>query len=98
MQKWEYKTITAHYDTHGKLRFDDIEYWRMPEKLVLSSLNKEGWELVRIVPITIEVVKEIKSNEGYFWFPWRRKPGTFVDKTASAGETYYFKRSIEEDK
>jgi hypothetical protein len=35
----------------------------MTVKLVLSSLNKEGWELVRIVPITVKIVKEIKSNE-----------------------------------
>jgi len=101
MAEYEYRTLTAHYNSHGKRYFDDITYWWMSEKLVLSLLNKEGWELLIVTPIevtptAINITEEIKryksKNCFYYWFPWFKKRRDNLIKTGRFGEAYIFCR------
>lgn len=106
MAKYIYRTITAHFDTHGKRRFDHITYWWMSEKFLLSLLKEEGWELVIVTPIaelpvTINDTEEIKRHESKYslnnWFPWRKKKSPdFLIKNGMVGEAYIFKRLKQE--
>ena len=94
--KWEWLIMTAYYDNDGKLRFADPEYYLWPIKLALASFRKEGWELVRVVPIKADTTEEIKHGKHKMIMDilsnWLKKPRDFVDKSETAGETYYFKR------
>ncbi len=100
--KWEWRIMTAHVDIHGKLRFDDIEYCLMSEKSVLSSLRKEGWEFVRVVPFGGKSTEEQEhdgtiSKKG-FWSGWLKRSRASTDKTDGPVNAYfyYFKRSKQE--
>jgi hypothetical protein len=88
--------MTAHYDNKGKLRFDYLEYYMLSEKLVLASLRKEGWELVRVVPIkaaNTEGIKHDKYKKIKEYLPtWLKLPRNSDDRTITIGGTYYFKR------
>ncbi len=94
--KWEWRLLTTHVDTDGKMRFNDLEYSWMAEKLALASLRKEGWELVRVVPIKAETTQEIRQDKYKtimdFLPGWLKKHRNLVDKTVTVGGTYYFKR------
>jgi hypothetical protein len=98
--KWEWFIMAAYYDNDGKLRFADPEYYSWPIKLVIASFRKEGWELARVVPIKAETTEEIKHDKHKmitdFLSNWFKKPRDFVDRTETAGKTYYFKRPKQE--
>jgi hypothetical protein len=96
MPKWVWRIMTAHYDNKGKLHFDYLEYYMLPEKLILASLRKEGWELVRVVPIkakNTEVIKHDKYRKiKEFLHTWLKYPRNSDVSTVTIGGTYYFKR------
>ena len=98
--KWEWKIMTARVNTNGKLRFDDIGYYWMTEKNALASLEKEGWELVKVLPLTATDTEDI-SHEKYIFKKnifskfFKKKSRNFFDTTLTLGKTYYFKRLID---
>jgi hypothetical protein len=99
-EKWEWRIMTAHFNNDGKLRFDDIGYYWMPEKKALASLKKEGWELVRVVPITPMNPEDITHKKhkfkGNLFSRWFKKSRNFFDTTLFVGKSYYFKRLVKE--
>ena len=99
-QKLELRIMTTHFNNDGKVRFDDIGYYWMPEKIALASLEKEGWELIRVVPIIATNTEDI-SHEKYKFkenilSKWFKKSRNFFDTTLTVGKTYYFKRLIKD--
>jgi hypothetical protein len=98
--KWEWRIMTARLNNDGKLRFDDIGYYWMTEKIALASLKKEGWELVKVQPITATATEDINHEKYVFkeniLSRFFKKSRNFFDTTLIVGKTYYFKRLVEE--
>ncbi len=99
-EKLELRILTTHVNNDGILRFDDIGYYWMPEKIALAALEREGWELIRVIPILAVNIEDI-SHEKYkfkenIFSKWFKKSRNFFDTTLTVGKTYYFKRRINE--